>query len=231
MSLPKQLYQLQQIDLELRRKQQMLSGIEGRLRDNKALAAAEAKLASQKQQLANTGKELKSAEWELEDLQERVNKFNSKLYGGTTRNPKELVSLESEVKNLRNKIKGKEDRTLELMSQVEELEAKVKTSTEEFQGLKQEWQRGQETLNHDKTKIEAELIKLGEDRQRLAQQIDPEALRLYEQIRLTKEQAVARVEQGRCLGCRISLPISQWQKAKAGNLIQCSSCNRILYLE
>jgi len=231
MSLPEQLYNLEQIDLELQRRQQELDEVKNMLSDDKALVAAESKLASQKEQLEDARRKQKSSEWELEDLQEKVRQIESKLYSGTTKNPKELVNLEKEVKGLKSKISPKEDALLGLMSQVEEIEAKVKTSAEEFERLKREWQQKRETLEQRKGEIETELAKFKENREGLAQQIDPEALNIYERIRLAKGQAVVKVERGRCQGCHITLPTSQWQKAKAGDLIQCNSCSRILYLE
>jgi predicted nucleic acid-binding Zn-ribbon protein len=231
MSLPGQLYMLQQIDLELQRKQQELNEVENQLKDDKVLVNAESKFAWQKEQLAEARARQKSTEWELADLQDKINKINSKLYDGTTKNPKELVNLGNEVKSLKSKIGGKEDELLGLMSQAEDLEAKVKTSTEELKQLKQEWQQRQGTLEQRKTEVEPQLVELSRARHELTQQIGLEALRLYEQIRLAKEQAIAKVVQGRCQGCRITLPTSQWQKARAGDLIQCNSCNRILYLE
>jgi predicted nucleic acid-binding Zn-ribbon protein len=231
MSLPGQLYMLQQIDLELQRKREELNEIENQLNDDKALVSAESEFAWQKEQLADAKKRQKNTEWELDDLQEKINKLNRKLYDGATKNPKELVNLENELKSLRSRISGQEDELLGLMSQVEEMEAKVKTNTEELKHLKQEWQQKQETLKLRKTEIEAELVELSQARDELVQQITLEALGLYEQIRLTKEQAIAKVVQGRCQGCHITLPTSQWQKARAGDLIQCNSCNRILYLE
>jgi predicted nucleic acid-binding Zn-ribbon protein len=231
MSLAEQLYKLQQVDLELQRKQQELSDVENQLSDDKALIAAESELASQKEQLEDARKKQKSSEWELEDLQEKVKKIDSKLYVGTTTNPKELVNLEKEVKGLKNQIKPKEDALLELMSQVEEIEDKVKTTAEEVVRLKREWEQGQETLGRRKSEVETVLAKLGGDRDRLAQQIDSEALNTYERLRLTRGQAVVKVEKGKCQGCHITVPTSQWQKAKAGDLIQCTSCSKILYLE
>jgi predicted nucleic acid-binding Zn-ribbon protein len=231
MSLAEQLYKLQQVDLELQRKQQELSDVENRLSDDKDLVAAESELASQKEQLEDARKKQKSSEWELEDLQEKVKKINSKLYVGTTTNPKELVNLEKEVKGIKSQIKPKEDALLELMSQVEEIEDKVKTTAEETERLKREWEQRQETLGQRKSEIETVLAKLGGDRDRLAQQIDSEALNTYERLRLTRGQAVVKVEKGKCQGCHITVPTSQWQKAKAGDLIQCTSCSKILYLE
>ena len=208
---------MQQIDLELQRGQQELNEVENQLSDDKALVAAESKLASQKEQ--------------LEDLQEKVKRIDNKLYSGTTKDPKELVNLEKEVKVFKSKISTNEDALLGLMSQVEEIEAKAKTSGEEFERLKREWQQRQETLEQRKTEIETELAELRENRDGLAQQIDSEALNIYERIRLMRGQAVVKVERGRCQGCHITVSTSQWQKAKAGDLIQCNNCSRILYLE
>lgn len=231
MSLAGQLYKLQQLDLELQKKQQELNEVENQLSDNKALVVAESKDASQKEQLEDAKRKQKSSEWELEDLQEKVRQIDSKLYSGKTKDPKELVNLEKEAKGLKSQIRTKEDALLGLMSQVEEIEAKVKTTAEELERLKREWEQRQETFRPRKSEIETVLVKLRGDRNGLAQQIDSEAFNIYERIRLTMGQAVVKVERGRCLGCHITVPTSQWQKAKAGDLIQCNNCSRILYLE
>ena len=231
MSLAEQLYKLQQVDLELQRKQQELKEVEDQLGDDKDLVAAESKLASQKEQLEDARKKQKSSEWELEDLQEKVRRIDSKLYSGTTKDSKELVNLEKEVKSLKSQIRPKEDALLGLMSQVEEMEAKVKTAAVEIERLKREWEQMQETLGQRKKEVETVLAKLKGDRNELEQQIDSEAINTYERLRLTRGQAVVKVERGKCQGCHITVPTSQWQKAKAGDLIQCTSCSKILYLE
>ncbi len=231
MSLAGQLYKLQQVDLELQRKQQELTEIENRLSDNNALVTAESKLLSQKEQLEDARKKQKSAEWELEDLQEKARQIDSKLYGGTTKDPKELVNLEKEVKGLKSQIRMKEDALLGFMSQVEEMETKVKTITEGLERLRREWEQRQETLEPRRSEVETVLAKLREDHDGLAQQVDADTFNIYERIRIKTGQAVVKVERGRCLGCHITVPTSQWQKAKAGNLIQCNNCSRILYLE
>jgi len=231
MSLAAQLYKLQQLDLELQKRQQELNEVENQLSDNKALVATESKTASQKEQLEDAKKKQKSSEWELEDLQEKARQIDSKLYSGKTKDPKELVNLEKEATHLKSQIKAKEDILLALMSQVEEIETGLKTAAREIERLKQEWERRQETLGPRKSEIETELARLKDDRTGLVQQMNSEAFNIYERIRLTMGQAVVKVERGRCLGCHITVPTSQWQKARAGDLIQCNNCSRILYLE
>jgi predicted nucleic acid-binding Zn-ribbon protein len=231
MSLTGQLYKLQQLDLELQKKLQELSEVNHELSDNQALVAAESKLASHKEQLEEVSRKQKNSEWELEDLQEKIRQINSKLYSGTTKDPKELVNLEKEVKLIKSQIRPREDTLLGLMSQIEEIEVNLKTTAEEGARLRQEWEQKQEIFGQRKSEIETLLAKLKKDRVTMAQQLDSETLNTYERIRLSRGQAVTKVEKGKCQGCHIAVPTSQWQKVKAGDLIQCNSCSRILYLE
>jgi predicted nucleic acid-binding Zn-ribbon protein len=231
MSLAGQLYQLQQLDLELQTRQQELNEVQNQLSDNKALAAAESRLASQKEGLEDARKKQKNSEWEVEDLQEKNKQISSKLYSGKTKDPKELVNLEKEAQGLKSQIRAKEDALLGLMSKVEEIESEAKTTAGELERLNKEWEKRQQTFRPRKSEIEITIAELRGERNRLAAQIDPEAFKLYERVRLARGQAVAKVEKGRCLGCHITVPTSQWQKARAGDLIQCNNCSRILYLE
>src|SRR4030042_6476564 len=146
MSLAAQLYKLQQLDLELQKRQQELNEVENQLSDNKALVATESKIASQKEQLEDAKRKQKSSEWELEDLQEKARQIDSKLYSGKTKDPKELVNLEKEVKGLKSQIRTKEDTLLEFMSQAEEMETGAKTPAGQLESLKKEWEKRQQTL-------------------------------------------------------------------------------------
>lgn len=78
--------------------------------------------------------------------------------------------------------------------------------------------------------MEGYLSDLGQERQAVASEVTPQTLELYEGVKSKKGQAVAKVEQGRCQGCRLNLPINEWQRARVGDVVQCSSCGRILYL-
>jgi hypothetical protein len=231
MSLPGQLYELQQIENELQKKQKIVEQIIQQLSEKQALLEAEAKLASQKEQLADAKRKQKTAEWELEDLQEKVNNLNKKLYSATIKNPKELLNLEHELESLKRELRKKEDVLLDMMGEVETIQGEERASFEKFKGLEQEWQQKQEALSQEKAEVEPQLVSLDQRKQELRSQINPVALQLYEGTKLTKGQAIVRVEQGRCQGCHVTLPMTEWRRARSGELVQCGNCGRILYLE
>jgi uncharacterized protein len=231
MNLPRQLYKLQQIDSEIQRQRQYIEDIVRQLNGNQILAEAEDILALKKQQLTEIMKRQRTVEWELEDLTIRDEDINSKLYTGIVRNPKDLLGLKHEAESLKARIADKEDTLLEIMAQVEELETQEKSSNQKVNELKQEWQQRQQTLVQKREELKTELVRLSERQEEMSQQIEPKALGLYQQLKKTRDPAVAIVQQGQCQGCHMTLPIGQWQKAKAGEIVQCSNCSRILYME
>jgi predicted nucleic acid-binding Zn-ribbon protein len=93
-----------------------------------------------------------------------------------------------------------------------------------------EWKQEQKSLTQKQSKVENRLSGLSHKRQAVASEIAPQALELYEGIRLRKGQAVVKIAQGRCNGCHLTLSMNEWQRARAGALAQCSSCGRIIYL-
>jgi len=231
MTLPGQMYKLQQFDSELQRQRQYIEDIDRQLSGNKALTIAEANLTLIRQQLAEMRKTQKSTEWKLEDMTARSRDINNKLYTGIVQSPKELLSLKHEAESLKQRIDAKEEELLEIMGQVEEKEREEKSCSQKCSELTQEWQQKQTNLAQKRDESEKEIARLNKSREEDIRQIEERAVSLYQQIKTIRGQAVVRVQQGQCQGCHMTLPIGQAQKAKAGEIVQCSNCSRILYVE
>ena len=226
----KRLYELQQIDLEIQNSQGSLDGIRRQLGESEILLAVRADILVSKKYLMEIGSQKRDAEWVVEDLRKNIAQINEKLYGGKVKNPKELLSLEQEVESFKARLRQKEDNLLDLMTEEETVQAKISSETTRLREIEGEWQQEQELLTRRLSEVEIQLFDLEQKRKVLTSGIDPQVLKLYEDVKLKKGQAVVKVEQGRCQGCRINLPTSEWQRARAGTLVQCSSCGRILYL-
>ncbi|MBL7209916.1 MAG: hypothetical protein ISS52_07445 [Dehalococcoidia bacterium] len=230
MTLAKRLYELQQIDLEIQEKQEALDKISGQLGESEALLKARAELLSEEEHLAEVEKQQRDVEWQTEDLRTSIAQINEKLYGGKVKNPKELLPLEQEMGNFKTNLKQKEDKVLDLMTEAEATQDRIRLNTERLGKLEGEWQQEQGDLAQRQVETGSQLSDLDQKRESAVSEIDRQAIELYEGIRLKKGQAVVRVEQGRCQGCRLNLPVSELQRVRAGSPVQCSTCGRILYL-
>ncbi len=230
MSVAKQFYQLQEVELEIESNEQALAQIASQLGESQVVVRTQAKLKSEQQQLEELGRQQHSAEWEIDDLANKLTTAEEKLYSGRIKDPKELTNLQHEVDGLRIRRNHLEDKVLEIMDRVELAAASVATLSNELKTLETDWHSQQQLLSTNMEQLKTLLSDLKHKRQLLSAKIDPQAVKLYQELKKQKGQAVAKVEQGICRGCRISLPTTELQRARSDSLVQCSSCGRILFL-
>ncbi len=230
MNLAKKLYELQQIDLEIQKKQDILDEVNRQLGESKTILTARNELVEAKKYLEEVEKQRRDVEWEVEDLRTSISQLKEKLYGGKVKNPKELLNLEQESELFKARLRQKEDNLLDLMTEEETTQERIKSDTKRLKEIEGEWQKEQEALMLKRGELLSQLLNSSQERQVMVSGIDGQAIKLYEDVRLRKGRAVVRVEQGRCQGCRLTLPMNEWQRARTGSLVQCSSCGMILYL-
>ena len=230
MGITNQLYKLQEIDLEIEHEEQTLSQKSSQLGDRQVLDNAQNKLNMEQKQLEELKHQQHDAEWEVDDILSKIAAAEEQLYGGKITNPKELSNLQHEVSTFKTKSDLLETRALEIIDQVEAAEKSLAAASSEFKKLEEEWYQQQQQLSDDMEKLKSRLTDLKQKRQQLVEEIEPQAVELYEKIRQQKKPPVAKVEQGICHVCRISLSASELQRIRSGNPIQCGSCGRILFL-
>ena len=172
----------------------------------------------------------RSVEWEIEGITSKLTTAEKELYSGKIRNPKELTNLQHETDGLKAKRTELEDKVLEIMEQVEITTKNVAALDSELKELEAEWQSQQQELSARMEQLKATVSTLKHKQQLLTAEIDPQVIEVYHELKKQRGTAVAKVEQGICRGCRISLPITELQRARSGSLVRCSSCGRILFL-
>lgn len=230
MSIAKQLFQLQEIDLELDSTEQAISQIVGQLGESEAVVSTRNKLATERQHLEELIRQQHSIEWEIDDLTTKLKTMEEELYSGRIRNPKELANLQQEIKLVKDKRNQLEDKVLELMEKADLATRSAARIENELKGLETDWHNQQQQLSAKLDQLNNILSDLKHKRQLLTAEIDSPAIDVYQELKKQKGIAVAKVEQGMCRGCRISLPITLLQQTRSGNLVRCSSCGRILFL-
>jgi predicted nucleic acid-binding Zn-ribbon protein len=229
MGVARQLYQLQEVDLELESAEQALVQIEGRLGENQAVVTAQEEFVREQRRLEELQRQQHAAEWEVDNLATKLAAVEEQLYSGRIGNPKELANLQHEADGLKSRRGQAEDRTLEVMERVAAVEARVAALGSELGRLEEEWNNEQLRLGAEGERYKELKAGLEQRRQQLISGIDASAVGVYEDIRRRKNRAVASVEQGICRGCGISLSTAQLQQAKGDRLVQCGSCGRILF--
>jgi predicted nucleic acid-binding Zn-ribbon protein len=230
MSSAKQLYDLQEVDQVIDENREALEHTRSRLDRGDELAPQRESLESARKRLAELEHQQRQAEWGVEDLSTKFTQEEKKLYDGSVKNPRELMGLQQETELIKQHRREEEDKLLSIMLEADAAREELASLERGLETKEEAWDREQQELQARSAKLESVLSCLEQQRKAMAQQIDPASMRLYEHLRVAKQgKAVARVEQGMCRGCRISLPMSDQQKARIGQeLATCSNCGRIL---
>ncbi len=230
MSVAKRVYDLQQIELSIQDHIKQLGAMDLRIRHNDRYEQAEAALKAAENERVGLEKQYKELDAEAEALRAQLGQIQDKLYGGKIKNPKELMGFEQEASMIKASLDKKDDVLLDMMENLETGKVGIKKLKDVCKAAADAWESEKSELKGQVEKAKGELSELEKRRGELLASIDKDTIATYEAVKGRKGQAVVKVEQGRCLGCRVTLSVSEMQHARGNAIVTCGNCGRILYL-
>ena len=233
MTTVRQLYALQEVDLDIDRVDRALADAEEELKTEISIETLEVTLQAEEERLKDVQARQQENQMETAVRRERSESLESRLYDGSMVNARDLESLQHEAANVRALLEQNEAMSLELSIQLEETQTRCAELHIELTETKTRWEARRGELTQIVTDLTTERGGYQKQREMLAVQVDQAALRRYETLRKSKGgRAVAKVERDLCQGCRMSLPTQLRQRVKSGRqTVNCTSCGRMLFVE
>ena len=228
----RRLYELQELDLELSGAEESLAQVRARLSDDSEIVNTRERQQELETQLDALTASRRAAERTLSQLKDTLQRVDSRLYGGAVTNARELSAAEEERGFILTQQREEEDKLLELMVEIEEVEPAVDEARERLEKLEADRPGQEADLRAKEEQLSSQIADLGQSREEIASLQPAGTLSLYESLRKSRGgRAVAKVERGMCQGCRLTLSSMELQRARsAQELVQCGSCRRILHL-
>ncbi len=223
-------YQLQTAELERADVARRLEEAEKGLGESGELRRAREALQSEEAGLAQVRARVCDLELELKGLTSRISATEQRLYGGDVRNPKELESLQADLRSLRNRRDSLEDGILQGLTDADEGEARLGRLRPAWEAVHAAWEAQQGETTTAVAQHTAQLARLEERISRLRTAIPRDVLEQYDDLRRKKGgRGIAAIRSGLCEGCRVAVPTSMAQQVRRGDdTLRCTSCGRIL---
>ena len=224
------LYRLQGLDLQLIQHRKRLQEIAAALQDRAVIEAAQTEVDSAQQTLAPLNTQLRDLELEIQSNTQKTQNSEDRLYSGAVKNPKELQDIQNEVASLKRRKGVLEDRLLEIMIEIEEVDAHLGACESELQQVTAEWEQLHSDLLEEKVTLDSEVEILQQQRASAIEDVTPENRQFYDTMRKQKgNQPVATIQGNACSICGIGLTTAIIQEVRhSQTLVQCQSCERIL---
>jgi len=222
---------LQDIDLEFQRINHRLVEIEIALQDELAVVAAKQEFDQCNVAAASARRVQKDLEFELGQVQIKLDQTENKLYGGRITNSRELQDLQLEFESLKHRKASLEDKVLEKMMAAEEATeaaSAAETALAAAQGLREALLH---TLSAERDHLRTHGQTLLGEAAELKGQIPKQIMDSYYYLKeRTGGIPVAKLKRGLCLRCGMEVLSVVRRKAEHGEEVYCNGCNRLLVL-
>ena len=232
MSELQQLYELQELDIQIDELKESLAATETKLADDSVVAEARRRVAALESHADRLAANRRSLDRAIEDLQTRLGRTQERMYSGAITSVKEMEAAEDERASTEKDIAENEDRLLEVMVSMDEVDGTLEKGREVVRRLEEQRAATVETLSIKVEELRSSLDELMLRREDMRDSIPPPSLHRYDTLRSNRGgTAIARVERGMCSACRMALSTSEHQRIRSTDTpMQCGSCHRILYL-
>jgi predicted nucleic acid-binding Zn-ribbon protein len=193
------------------------------------VAAAQAEVEAAKAALNNNATARRQLEKDVAAVDTRLARFDD--HKASVKTNQEYTALLHEIATAKAEKDAIEERILGQMEEADGLAAGVKTAEA---GRKKAADDGETTriaIVAERKVIEGEVANLQAERTRQAATADARSLATYEQLRKARRGvAVAQMINSGCAACHVRLrpPVEQ-QVRRNDSIVQCDSCQRILY--
>ena len=186
MTTARQLYALQEVDLDLDRVYKALEEAEEELKIEVSIENLETALQGEQERLQDAELLQRDNQMEIESRRERSEALETQLYDGSMINARDLEALQHEAANVRQLLEQDEALSLELSIQVEETRSSYVTLNQQLTETRSRWEMQQAELNRKVSDLRKEQREFEKQRELLASRFDPATLQRYETLRKSK---------------------------------------------
>ena len=175
-------------------------------------------------------KEVSQSELELKTLDERRKSSAQGALEAAT--AKEAAQYQNQEMQFATRYQELEEDTLPLLERLEGYEEDVNRLRGDIEDLEPELESAAEAEDARVKDVNARIATLTEEREKVAAEVDAPLLKQYEQVRKARRGVglVEIIDNQRCGGCNVRLPIHVIQKSRSGKgVTRCPSCGRLLW--
>ena len=194
------------------------------------IAQLQVELAAAEVRYGELRKEVSQGELELKTLDERRKSSAQGALEAAT--AKEAAQYQNQEMQFATRYQELEEDTLPLMERLEGFEEDVNRLRGDIEDLEPELESAAEAESTRVSEVDTRIETLSKERDEVAKEVDAPLLKQYEQVRKARRGVglVEIVDNQRCGGCNVRLPIHVIQKSRSGKgVTRCPSCGRLLW--
>jgi uncharacterized protein len=193
------------------------------------LQSATTALATAKQSLTDNQTSRRSIDNDLLSANQRLDKYKDQLMAVKTN--EQLHAMQHQIKAVEDEVGQHEERVLVNMMKSDEINAAIKKAEAALKAAQAKVEAERATIESEAKTHQATVAECAIARDKIVATMDNKgAIETFQRIAKVRGTAVARAVDERCTICQVRLRPAVFSEVRKGeSLVQCDSCNRILY--
>jgi predicted nucleic acid-binding Zn-ribbon protein len=193
------------------------------------LTVARDTVAAAKERLAESQAARRNVEKDVALHQGRLSKFREQAMAVKTN--QEYHAVQKEIDFAQKEMKGAEDKVLERMLEADDLTAVVKKAEAELASETKKVDADRKAMAAEFAELKASVERIQGERAGVVGSLSPQVLSTFERVAGRRNGiAVAEARDGICTICHVRLRPQVFNTVRRNEeIVQCDSCNRILY--
>ena len=194
-----------------------------------AVEAARASVGAEKARIQENSQARRALEKDIAGVDTRLARFDD--HKAAVKTNHEYTALLHEISTAKAEKDAIEERLLGLMEEADTLAAALKAAERVLAEEEDRGRKARAALETDRAQIDKELAHLSSERARESREVDTALLSKYSQLlKQRKGIAVSRMTGEICEACHVRLRPHVTQQIRRNDaIVQCDSCQRILY--
>jgi uncharacterized protein len=224
------LIQLQEIESKAAVANKAIAEAPGRIAALDALLqSATTALAAARQSLEDNKTARRSIDKDLTAAQQRHEKYKEQIMAVKTN--EQLHAMQHQMKAVADEVGRHEERVLVNMMAADEINANIKKAEAALKAAQAKVATERAAIESETKAHHATIAQCNTEREQIIKAMDNKgAVETFQRIAKVRGTAVARAEGERCTVCQVRLrPAVFTEVRKNDQIVQCDSCNRILY--
>jgi hypothetical protein len=192
------------------------------------IASARSALESARAAMADHQAARRTVDRDLLAAQQRLDKYKDQSMAVKTN--AEFHAMQHQMAAVKAEIDLIESRVIEMMVRADDLQAVLKTAEARLKADEAAAATERSVIEQERAAAEAEVIRCASERAAVAAQIEPRLVATFEKVARLRGTALARAEKERCVECHVRIrPVVFHTVMRNEAIVQCDSCQRILY--
>lgn len=223
------LAKLQSMETETNRINARLDIVPGKIESfDQEIKAIDQKLSDESIRLDELKKAYRKFESDVDDNLSKMKKSEEKLRG--IKNNKEYQSTLKEIEDIKAINSEIEDKMIDCLDQMDEVEKYLAAKKDEFRMLKDQIETEKDAIHQESEAGRVRITELQSEWDAVSKQVDPELMKTYRRTQDQRGVAIVAVNNAVCQGCNLNIPPQMYNELQRGDRLRfCPHCQRIIY--